>query len=384
MTKNNKIVVTKYNNKYILIHIVNDKACKIFAYDSIVDDFPIGTIVNAVVEKKLKNIDSCFVRYTPKESGYLDKSYKCESIIPVMYKKEQIGTKHAKFTDVLSITSDYVIVFSDGPYTKASRQLSDTKAKELLERYGHYSCDYSVGLLFRTACGNSDIDEQVIEDDIVTSCEKLHSIINNSEHRVAYSVLYRPVPQIIQDCLELDRDGSNELITDCDELIKALEIDNRRVKTFTDRVDIRKYQDNLLPLCKLYAFESKISEATSRLVYLKSGANITFDKTEALTAIDVNSSRAKFEEGHEEGALKVNIEAAVEIARQLVLRNISGIIIVDFISMKNRSSYAKLIDVINNELKNDNCNCNFHGFTSLGLAEISRQKIRSPLVEQLR
>ena len=119
-------------------------------------------------------------------------------------------------------------------------------------------------------------------------------------------------------------------------------------------------------------------------MYLKSGANITFDQTEALMAIDVNSSGAKYKGDKERSVLNVNIEAATEIFRQARLRNLSGIIIVDFINMVNNESYDELAAHIRKNLASDKYSFSFHGFTSLGLAEFTRQKVKSRFDEQMR
>ncbi len=152
----------------------------------------------------------------------------------------------------------------------------------------------------------------------------------------------------------------------------------------TDRVGLRWYEDDLLPLCKLYSFNAKISEVLSKKVYLKSGAYITFDRTEALWAVDVNSSSNSYGRAKEDTFLRINIEAADEIARQLVLRNLSGVIVVDFINMKNKGDYDVLKEKLKERLSFDPKDTRFVDFTALGLCEITRKRSGRSLHEILK
>lgn len=383
MTENNKIIITKLNDKFILCHIINDQAAIIRAYDNIADDFPIGTIVNSVVEKPLTDIDACFIRYGVKKIGYLEKSYKGQTITPVQYKKEAHGNKCELFTDDLSIAGDYAIIFSKGSYIKCSAKISKTKSKILKEEFSDICNKYNMGILLRTACSDEKCDKMVVREEIIKNCELLKQIINNSITRVAYSILYKPKPQLINDIYQIVKKNSAEVITDLDEVIDYFH-SKEHGESYTDRVSPRMYTDDMLPLSKLYGLEAKIKDALSRTVYLKSGANITFDQTEACMCIDINSSASKSKDNRENHILEVNLEAMKEIGRQLILRNISGIVIIDFINMKNNESYTTLSNCIKDVLKNDNVKASFYGFTALGLAEISRQKERASLFEQIK
>ena len=152
----------------------------------------------------------------------------------------------------------------------------------------------------------------------------------------------------------------------------------------TDRVGLRFYDDKLLSLCNLYSFNAKISEALSRKVYLKSGAYITIDRTEALTAIDVNSAGCNSTHKKEETFYDINLEAAVEIARQLRLRNISGMIVVDFINMADEKHYDELAQCMKSALSEDLVHARFIDFTGLKLAEIIRSRSGKTLDHYLR
>ena len=152
----------------------------------------------------------------------------------------------------------------------------------------------------------------------------------------------------------------------------------------TDRVGIRFYEDKMLELSKLYSFSGRISECLKRKVYLKSGASITIDQTEALTAIDVNTASNAGKTLKNNTFLAVNIEAADEIARQLVLRNIGGMIIIDFINMDLESDYDELKNHLIKVLKSDREYCRFIDFTGLKLCELTRSRRGKSLYQSLR
>lgn len=388
---NNKIVITSLNDKYILIGISDDKTECMYAYDDIEQKLIPGAILNARVEKVNAGIDSCFIRIGKDKHAYLEKAYKCETVLPVLYKKEPVNDKKALFSDELSIGGRFAVVYEKGPFVKSSAKFSKTQKEKIKAEYEEIANELQIGILLRS----ESISEAVSKDDIL--CEirllanKLQEIRKNSYTRNEYTILYSPVNQIIKDCeFFAGRYDDVEIITDCKNvynLIKSFieNMDEPFSVLRKDNISLRLYEDSLLPLAKLYAFEQKLSLISSRVVNLKNGASIVFDKTEALTAIDVNSSRCKLKEKDKElFTLELNKHAFYEICHQIILRNISGIIIVDFVNMKSEDSYIKLTEYINELVKKDHVKTVFHGFTSLGLGEFSRQKIRSSFTEQLR
>ena len=146
---------------------------------------------------------------------------------------------------------------------------------------------------------------------------------------------------------------------------------------------IRFYQDNQVNLFALYNVSSRINDAISKKVWLNSGAYLYIEHTEAMTVIDVNTGNAS-KKSKEETFLTVNLEAAKEVVHQLRLRNLSGIIIVDFINMKSKNDCESLLEYINEIIKDDNRKAKCHGMTKLGLVEITREKKDNPLFIQLK
>ena len=140
----------------------------------------------------------------------------------------------------------------------------------------------------------------------------------------------------------------------------------------------------MLSLSSLYSLERRIQEALQERVWMKSGGYLVIQPTEALTVIDVNSGKSVAKKQAEEHHLKINLEAAQEIAHQLRLRNLSGIIIVDFIDMKSGSYQEMLMQALRNAVRTDSVPVQVVGMTRLNLVEITRKKIKKPLAEQVK
>ena len=146
---------------------------------------------------------------------------------------------------------------------------------------------------------------------------------------------------------------------------------------------LRLYQDSAVSLPNLYGLPAKIREACGKRVWLKSGGYLVIEPTEALTVIDVNSGKYTGKKGARDTFRLINREAALEIARQLRLRNLSGIVLVDFISMEKKEDEKELLQLLSTELKNDPVKAVLVDMTPLGLVEITRKKVRRSIYEQL-
>ena len=179
----------------------------------------------------------------------------------------------------------------------------------------------------------------------------------------------------------LFRSHLEEIITDDMQVAELL----KQSLTGKDIEKVRWYQDDMLPLYKLYDVEKQLKKALSPKVWLKCGGFIVIQQTEALVSIDVNSakcvSKKRGEQALEDTYFKVNMEAAAEIAIQLRLRNISGIIIVDFINMKENEHYNQLIAALKEYFKKDKIMTTFVDITRLGLVEITRKRVGKTLKE---
>lgn len=204
------------------------------------------------------------------------------------------------------------------------------------------------------------------------------ALFEKSKHLTAYSYLYKD-DSFLKARLDkvFKRTEYTEIVTDLESVFENLR---------TSFENIRLYTDKEFGLLKLYSLKTVIEEATSKKVWLKCGGYLYIEHTEAMTVIDVNSGKFSPSKGtdKESAYLSVNMEAASEVCRQLRLRNISGIIIVDFINLVSSEDRESLLNALRSESANDTMKVSVAGITSLGLVEMTRKKELPPLYEQLR
>lgn len=201
---------------------------------------------------------------------------------------------------------------------------------------------------------------------------------SRASHLARFNLLYRKEGRI-RDIIRknIKKDEFSEIVTDDHDIAEELK---------NDFDNVREYTDTAFPLSKLYSLESGISEALSKQVWLKCGGYLVFDHTEAMTVIDVNSGKytPSRNTDKESAYLTVNTEAAIEICRQLRLRNISGIIIVDFINLDDKKDQDTLLKLLKTESAGDTLPVNVVDITALGLVEITRKKELPSLYEQIK
>lgn len=248
------------------------------------------------------------------------------------------------------------------------------RLKELLEL--HKKDEY--GVIVRTNA-NSASDSEILQE--LEGLEKdFFHLKETAIHKTCYSLLYQPPKGISKILQDLRLNTLEEIVTDDHSFYEIISSEFDKNENFTGK--IRYYEDALLPLYKLYSIESEIRNALRKKVWLKSGAYLIIEPTEALTVIDVNSGKNVTKKKSEESFLKINLEAAKEIARQLRIRNISGVCIVDFISMESKESNETLMHEFRMELKKDPVGVQLVDITKLGLVELTRKKIKKSLKEQ--
>lgn len=337
-----------------------------------------GDIILGKVSDKVPGIQSAFVNlgeikaYLP-ISG--DSGIKAQDELPVLITKEASGNKEAVASSRLSLTGRYcVIQQSKGkPVFRISARITEPDERKRLED-GLKDIAEDFDIIIRTKAMDQDMD--LITDEIRSLMDKLSHIVEIAPSRTVYTRLYEadmPYVTAIRDC----RIGEvTKVITDIPRVYNT-------IRERMPDVDISLYEDKMLPLAKLHKIASTVDSVTERIVWLKSGAYIVIDETEAMTVIDVNSGRFSKDKSREESFYMINSEAVSEIARQLRIRNLSGIIMVDLINMKNRSDYDRLVDEMKQVFACDSQYTTFIDFTRLGLCELTRKKVRRPLREVL-
>lgn len=387
MTK--KYIITNINNIICGFLLENGQAKEIKAYEpqSMLGNIYVGKVSNIV-----SNIDSAFIDiqkglscYMPLEDYFLDKKLKIGDLLPVQLNKEAIKSKAPSVTTKLSLDGEYVVVMFESHKDKigvSSKIRSEDKREELkavvkeaLDTFKAESklTSTNYGIILRTK--SEEANTEYIKQETITLLCKLDCIVNKAKFEVAYSCIYQKTPLIIKDILAYNSDNI-DIITDLPEVIACCK-DN-------DISSITFYNDDTISLDALYSLKTHINKALNKRVYLKSGAYLVIDPTEAMTVIDVNSGKSIKGSNKEEKVLSINLEAAREIANQLILRNISGIIIVDFISMENELSKNTLLKEFRSYTEGDKIKTTVVDITRLGLIEVTRKRISKPLHEVIK
>lgn len=372
-----KAVITEYNNKIMLAIFEEDSLSELSFFEK--DEEALENVYLCRVCNRLPNIDACFVQYKKGVTGFLKSTeYKQEEIIPLQLKKEATGNKEPLFTDKITLSSTYCVV-SDGPFhISVSSKIDDETAQKYEKHFNKFSNKINASVIIRTNAINADIED--VEKDVLMMSETLLAIHEKASSRTLYSLLYKAQSNYVKALLSINSNQLCEIITDIEDVKNELE------EVFSDYgvLTVKYYEDELLPLYKLYGMDGKIKDATSRYVNLKSGGQIVIEKTEALIAIDVNTYHSNIKGEKEDTFFKTNLEAAYEIMRQIKLRNLSGMIIVDFINMKLEKHYAELIKVMKDLAQNDSVGVKIVDVTELKLVEIVRTKRHKSIYEQLR
>ncbi len=376
------IVLTKYDDS-ILYMRRDDKGPLEFQLFS-GDDDAIGNRYVCTIKDIQQSRGASFIRYDDNRTGFLKSTeYKCGTLLPLQLVKAGNHDKSPVFSDKLTLSGVYTVITNADRNFKISSKIDGERRKELKEEYGSFFADLEYGITLRTNSQDATLKDVIKEADELAG--KLDEIITSATSRTPGSILFKKGVEWVGYCLDNNVKNLEKIITDDKEIFEIL---NEKIMP-----DIRKlnkdaylslYSDELLPLKKLYSTDSLLKEALSRKVWLRSGGFIYIESTESLTAIDVNSGKSDHGKDREEAYFKCNMEATEEICRQLRLRNISGIVIIDYINMKDEEHQRQLIKKLTELIEKDPVRTAFHDRTALGLVELTRQKIREPLAEQIK
>ena len=292
--------------------------------------------------------------------------------------REALKTKAPAVTCNLSFPGKYLVLTSQNTRIGISGKL-DPDSRERLQKLLTPLWDKTFGLIARTNAESAG--EEALEKELHRLKTVWKSVLEKGRSRTCFSLLYREEPGFLASLRSLREGTLSRILTDDPGLYEEI----REYLTTFQPEDLDKlslYEDRQIPLHKLYSLEKALSEALKERVWLKSGGYLVIQPTEALTVVDVNTG--KFEGGKikQQTYRKINREAAVETARQLRLRNLSGIIIVDFIDMESMKDREELLELLAAELKKDPVKAVLIDMTGLNLVELTRKKLRKSLAEQ--
>ena len=293
--------------------------------------------------------------------------------------KEPGGAKGPRISSYVTLPGRLAVLLPTVEYTGISRRIEDEEERIRLRNMADSMRPEGMGLIVRTAaCG---VDEQEFRQDIEYLVRLWNSIRQRAAYSTAPALIHRDESLVYRSIRDMLSSEVRALYVDHEEqFLSARETAGMLSPELQERVI--RYQDDQ-PLFDKYRVDSHLSKAFSRRVWLKSGGYLVIDHTEALTVIDVNTGKFVGSTSLSETIVKLNCEAAHEIVRQLRLRDVGGIIIIDFIDMDSEEDQAKLLALLRQLLKKDRTKTNLVGLTGLGLVELTRKKLHQPLHTQL-
>lgn len=394
--------------KDILIDIGTDETRIAILEDGVVAEIQIeknqekslvGNIYKGKVVRVLSGMQSAFVDIGLKKNAYLY----VKDVIPVKYNnsdelthsgslpdisellnqgqeinvqviKDAIGEKGPRVSAHIAIPGRYTVFLPHGNTIGISKRIASQEERQRLrEIVASVKSDKS-GIIVRTS--SESIGEALLTEEINT-LSSLWESIQEKEKKVNSPELLHGEPGIIEHTIREHLSTCNRFIVNQKETYeKITSLLSDEAPGLKERVE---YYNKCYDMFEYYNVQSALKEALSRKVWLKNGAYLVFDYTEAMTVVDVNSGKYVGKLDMEETVFKINIEAANALVRQIRLRNLSGIIIVDFIDMQKKEHRQKLLQHLREAVKSDKIQTVVVGMTSLGLVEITRKKVYLPL-----
>ncbi|MBV8157787.1 MAG: Rne/Rng family ribonuclease, partial [Dyella sp.] len=301
----------------------------------------------------------------------------CQEVV-VQVEKEERGNKGAALTTFISLAGRYMVLMPNNPKAGGvSRRIEGEDRQALKEALEHLTVPDEMGLIVRTAGMGRDAEELQWDLDYLLATWK--AISQAASAQKAPFLIYQESKLFIRALRDYLRNDIGEILIDEESLYNdAREFVQQVMPTAMRKLKL--YRDDT-PLFSRYQIETQIESAFDRQVRLPSGGSIVIDQTEALTAIDINSSKATKGSDIEETAFNTNLEAAVEIARQLRIRDAGGLIVIDFIDMDSPKHQREVEERLKDALKLDRARVQIGRISRFGLLEMSRQRLRPSLGE---
>ncbi|WP_053961058.1 Rne/Rng family ribonuclease [Sulfobacillus thermosulfidooxidans] len=356
-----------------------------------------GNIYKGKVENVLPGMRAAFVNLGLEKNGFLyvddahaeerdhKKSRPIQDVlkvgqeIVVQIVKEAIGNKGARVTTNISLPGRYLVLTPYSETIGVSRRIDSERERERLRSIAEKIRPKGMGLIVRT------VAEGASQKALIRDLAYLRRMWTRIKHKArvmrAPALLHREASLIARTIRDhLDESVDRFVIDDEQAFYRAREIAETISPALKHRIEL---DNGTVPLFELRGVEAELDRAVKRRVWLKCGGYLVIDETEALTVIDVNTGKNVGSTDLSDTVLATNKEAAIEIARQLRLRDISGIVIIDFIDMENEEDQAEVLKTFQRALRHDRTRVTVLGLTRLGLLEMTRKKVRESLLNQL-
>ncbi len=305
--------------------------------------------------------------------------------ILVQVTKDPIGTKGARLTTHLSVSARYLVYMPKTDHVGVSNRIEDEGERERLrvavsELAEEYKDQYSVGgFIIRTVAEGASKEE--LQADIPFVFRLWHDLEGSIKNAKAPSIIYEDMPLFMRTVRDLMRPNIEKVRIDSRESYAGMK---KFAKHYAPDIGARlEHYPGERPLFDLYGVENEIQKALQKKVLLKSGGYLIIEQTEAMTTIDINTGAFVGHRNLEETIFKTNLEAAAAIARQLRVRNLGGIIIIDFIDMKEEEHQRQVLRSLEKNMEKDRAKTSITGVSELGLVEMTRKRTRESLGQVL-
>lgn len=317
----------------------------------------------------------------------IDQILKPDQFVLVQVVKEPIGSKGARLTSNVSIAGRYLVLLPNSSHRGVSRKIEDRNARERLKKLiRSFEMPQDMGLICRTA--SALVDSEILIDEANELINNWNAIKEKFQNSNEPTLLFAESDLIKRAVITaIDKRYDRILVDDYNTFQTCKYLFERYGKEHPTLI-IDYYRDKI-PIFERFAVEREIEKTIGRKVWLPSGGYLFFDRTEAMYTIDVNSGRSgnASKSGNpanvEESLVRINLEAAEEIARQLRLRNVGGLIICDFIDMRMRKNQKRVLERLKDCMKEDSAKCTILGMSEFGLIEMTRQRHRGSLIQTI-
>lgn len=379
-----KLVMTALEEKIVTSVLEDDEVIELHVSDrQETDSYRLGNIYIGKVKKIVKNINAAFIEIGKGMECYYDmtekgaKPIRMGDELVVQISKEAVKTKQPTVTRNVSLAGKYTVLTAGDTRIGLSSKIEKEKREHLQEIMEPFRTE-EYGFIIRTNA--KDCEDGELEAEAIRLAAEYEKIQKNSQSRVCYSCLKEGLKPYIAELKNIYQEGLTDIIVEDVEIYE-------QIKEFLEKEQpedcekLRLYEDNLLPLHKLYSIEKALHDARKEKVWMKSGAYLVIQPTEALTVIDVNTGKCVSKKKNDNTYLNINLEAAKEAAKQIRLRNLSGIILIDFINLDDKEKMEQLLNTFRNYLRKDPIQTLLVDVTKLQLVEVTRKKVRKPLHE---
>ncbi|MEW6584711.1 MAG: Rne/Rng family ribonuclease [Nitrospirota bacterium] len=358
-----------------------------------------GNIYKGFITSVEPSLQAVFVDFGQKKHGFLPKSeimpeyfgpgsreekkgmqdiFSKGQELMVQVERDERDTKGASLTTYISLPGRFIVMMPGQGRVGISRKIEDEEERERLKDiFGTLKLPPKMGFILRTAVTGKTAED--LANDLKYLTKLWDKIQREAKVVKAPALIYREQDIAVRTVRDYLASEVDEVLVDDQEALRNIKTFLRRTLPWR-KINIKYYKEKR-PIFDLHNVEDQVAKINDRNVRLPSRGYLVFDRTEALTAIDVNSGRSRKEKNVEQTALKTNIEAADEIARQLRLRDIGGLVVVDFIDMESAKNRREVEERLKSALRADKAHTDITGISRFGLLEMTRERMRTAYFE---